>query len=530
MLLALILASGSVTPKIKPVPVPLGDTKLVSADLQSKTNPLCIDDLPSIKFALKVVGSQSICLPSDLVANSTAISKPSQFVIKGLPDVVQVAKLNSPSIQSSIYSYDSAVFTNKYSWRSAIGFQVNVSPFVPQWQGVNENYYDPTNKTSSYKYSYKTLNSGISASLNILDLPSIFLAKASDFTRLSQASATNASALETLTSAASSFIELWLYKQLLSIAQANIKYSIQALNSTVGQYQVGLLAIPDVAQVLTQLRSYQANYSSSVNSYNTSFANFCSLVGVSPDRIYIPDQLPTVVGANTPFPLNISDTKNQALLLNDTIREYIQTSDQYANLSKSALSNYLPLVTANASYSGYNQYYTVDQTEFGRRPFTDESNNLLKDRTWQATLNVTWLLFDTFANKNLADSYKLKKDSYRQLALQQYQNVVSTADQYYSSYLSSMNTTKLNQSALEAAGKSYQATLIASQAGFSNTTALVQVLQQVASAQQSVAQSLASLYTSNSNLQSLTKSGVYENALPIYVNYSEKSINDMQSN
>ena len=188
------------------------------------------------------------------------------------------------------------------------------------------------------------------------------------------------------------------------------------------------------------------------------------------------------------------------------------------------------MITGNASNSGYNQYYTVDQTEFGRRTSSDESNNLLKYRTWQATLNVTWLLFDTLANKSLADSYKGKKDSYRQLALQQYQNVVSTADQYYSSYLSSMNTTKLNQSALEAARKSYQETLIASQAGFSNTTALVQVLQQVASAQQSVAQSLASLYTSNSNLQSLTKSGVYENALPILVNYSENPIKDLQAN
>jgi outer membrane protein TolC len=491
---------------------------------------LCIDNLPSIQLALKVVGSQSICLPSVLVVNSSPTNNSDQFLIKGLPDVIRVARLNSPSIQSAIYSYDSAVFSNKYSWRTAIGFQISVSPFVPQWQGVTENYYDPTNKTSSYKYSYKTFNSGISASLNILDLPSIFSAKASDSSRLSQASVTNSSALQTLTSAASSFIELWLYKQLLSISEANIKYSIQALNATVGQYQVGLLAIPDVAQVLTQLRSYQANYSSSVNSYNTSFANFCSQVGVRPDRIYIPDQLPTVVGANTPFPLNISDTKNQALLLNDTIREYLQTSDQYANLSKSALSNYLPLITGNASNSGYNQYYTVDQTEFGRRTSSDESNNLLKYRTWQATLNVTWLLFDTLANKSLADSYKGKKDSYRQLALQQYQNVVSTADQYYSSYLSSMNTTKLNQSALEAARKSYQETLIASQAGFSNTTALVQVLQQVASAQQSVAQSLASLYTSNSNLQSLTKSGVYENALPIPVNYSEKPIKDLQPN
>jgi outer membrane protein TolC len=531
MLLALVLASVAGTPSINrvPVAVPADNSNFNSLNSSTKANPLCIDNLPSIQLALKVVGSQTICLPSVLVANPSPAINSGQFIITGLPDVVHVARLNSPSIQSAIYSYDSAIFSNKYSWRTAIGFQISLSPFVPQWQGVSENYYDPSNKTSTQDYSYKTLNSGISASLNILDLPSIFSAKASDSSRLSQASVANASTLQTLTSAANSFIELWLYKQLLSISQANIKYAIQALNATVGQYQVGLLAIPDVAQVLTQLRSYQANYSDNVNSYNTSLATFCSQLGVSPDLVFIPDQLPTVEGVNVPFPLSIADTKKQAILLNDTIREYIQTSSQYANLSKSALSNYLPQVTASASASGYNQHYTLNQTDYGRRTTSEESNNLLKYRTWQATVNISWLLFDTLANKSLADSYNSKKDSYQQLALQQYQNIDSTADQYYSAYLSALNTTKLNQSALEAASKSYQETLIASQAGFSNTTALVQVLQQVASAQQSVAQSLASLYTSNSNLQSLTKSGVYKDSLPVSVNYSEKAIQDLRS-
>ena len=208
----------------------------------------------------------------------------------------------------------------------------------------------------------------------------------------------------------------------MSISESNIKYSIQALEATLGQYQVGLLAIPDVAQVLTQLRSYQANYSNSVNSYNTTLASFSSQVGIDPDNLVIPDSLPSVEGANQPFTLNNDDTRRQALLVNDSIRQYMQTANQYSFLRKSALSNYLPVITANASASGYNQYYTLNQTDYRTKgSTTEDSSTLLKYRTWQATLNFTWLIFDTLANKSLADSYNSKRESFKQQAIQEVQ-------------------------------------------------------------------------------------------------------------
>jgi outer membrane protein TolC len=483
----------------------------------------------SVKFTSQVLNLPvgDSCIKPSLPSNNGAIK------VSNLDDVVYLTK-KSPSIKALDFSYLSTKLTEKASYLTAFGPQLKLSSGSLSVSNTTTNYnYNnqtrdgrPSNSPASTQDSTYTQSASITPllSIPIFNPQNINLARYYSNLSKSSAYSTTDNDLTQISSALTNFLNLWIQSRQLQVSVDNLEASLQALAASVGQYKVGLLAKPDLGSTYSTYKSYQTSLLDSINSYNTSYNSLANSLGVQPDNIQL---TPSALSDDALFSITNyvvpSKDKLRSLVLENSSQLYAdiyqsRASDRFADYY---LSTYLPTFSILASFSPSSSYSSFKSSQSGsvteQYDYTSSSPS-----SYAVGLSFNWTLFDSLSAAASASSQKKLSLSYieqaRALAISKIQSALSSISTYESYTTSTVILLKSTQASLNA----YNGTLYALRAGFSDTTTLVQRLNQLNSNRTSYLTSLQTALAAKINIAYLTRSGIYLNYNPYNLIYSSQ--------
>lgn len=487
----------------------------------------CDQNNNSVQSTLKILDlpSSANCIKPSLPINNGPVK------VSSIDDAVYLTK-NSPSVKALDLSYEATELTAKASYLNAFGPQLTLSggslsasnivtSYIYNYQVQNS---QPSNSQVSIQDSTFTKNFSVTPLLSIpvFNLKNINLARYYSNLSKSSAYSTTDNDLTQISSALTNYVSLWIQKRQLQVSIVNLNASLQALSATIGQYKVGSLAKPDLASTYSTYKAYQASLLDSINNYNTSYFTLANSLGVQPDNLQL-TQAALSDSALSSITSYIVPNKDQlrSLILENSSQLYAdiyqsRASNRYADYY---LSTYVPTFSVNVSTSpSYSQYsFKSLQSSSVTEQYNYNTSNPI---SYAVGVSFSWTLFDSFTAATNAASQRKQSLAYieqaRALAISKLQSGLSSSSAY-DSYSASAN---LLLNATQVSLISYNGTLSAVRAGFSNITTLVQRLNQLNSNRSSYLTSFQTALNAKINLAYLTRSGLYFNYNPYNLNYS----------
>lgn len=490
---------------------------------------LCDQNNYSVQATSKILdlSTNGNCIKPILPTNIGSVK------ISSIDDAVYFTK-NSPSVKALDLSYLVTQLTTKASFLSAFGPQLTLSGGSLSASNTITNYNynyqinnsQPSNSQVNLQDSTYTKNFSVTPlfSIPVFNLQKINLARY--YSNLSKSSAYSVTDndLTQISSTLTNYVSLWIQKRQLQVSVDNLKASLQALAASVGQYKVGSLAKPDLASTFSSYKTYQASLLDSISSYNTSYFALANSIGVQPDNLQL-SQAALSDSALSSITSYIIPNKDQLrdLILENSSQLYADIYQSKASDRYSAyfLSTYVPTFSINASTSPSFSQYSFQSSQSGSvtEQYDYKTNNPI---SYAVGLSFSWTLFDSLSAATSAASQRKQSLAYieqaRALSISKIQSAFSSFSTYDSYSASAALLLKATQLSLS----SYNGTLNALRSGFSNTTTLVQRLNQLNSNRSSYLTSLQTALNAQINLAYLTRSGPYFNFNPYNLNYSIK--------
>jgi len=500
-------ASAQSTSKAKPAQI-----------TSSTSNYLCIDNsYPTILNAIKLIKLSASCSDYKIVDPAGPVK------ISDISDVINLTA-SSPAIKSSDFSYWATKINTKAYYLKAFGPTISMSggrtysyTGTSTATNITTNNGAPVNVQQNQVSLEPSWTNSIAPQINIpLFFPAqISLAKYYGAIEVSTAYSSTDADLQQYTSTLSSFLNLWVARQQLLIANQNIVSAIKSLDVTVSQYRLGLLAVPDVAQSLTNLRTYQSNSVSAILAYNSELFTLAGLLGFSPKSLTIEDSSfddsSVAVLNRLPLP-NISTLAQSAINNASQVYSTLLQAEAALKQSRYYLAQYIPSFGLAFGWAPSNEYLRY-QVNSGGNTIQQYSQNV---DTWSNSISIgfSWNLFDSFSAATSAASQRKISEKYVQEAKYlAYQKIADAGSAYSQIKAYEAQLEQINQ-AIVAANISYNNTLTAVKAGFSDVTTLTQRLNQLTSAKSNYWSTYKQLLTSKINLSYLTRQGIFEKVNP----------------
>ena len=309
--------------------------------------------------------------------------------------------------------------------------------------------------------------------------------------------------------------------------QLNVIAAFESLVSTVGQYKIGSLAKPDVAESLSTLRSYQSSLASEYETYFSLFNSLSSQLGLQPSNFKLNKDFFKVSFLDPLLDYEKmldSETLQASVKNNNSIYNYLYLSSSYLDLGKSYLANYLPEISLSLGYS-----YTSDNEAIKTRNCTSSWNCVLTSKENQMTstadpsisLNMTWKLFDSGSSYYQFKSNKKTAESNFDLAVNSAYEAIESITTDFQKKSLLKDEIDFNHSSLSASIISYRETLVAYRAGFSDTTSLVQRLTSLVSARSSYLSSIKDQLENKIDIMARLRDGIYSDLNYFGLDYNQ---------
>jgi len=487
------------------------------------SNYLCIDNSnPTILNAIKLIKVASSCSEYKIVDPKGPVT------INGISDIIDLTA-SSPAIKSSDFSYWASKINTKAYYIQAFGPTASLSggrTYSYSGTSTNTNITTdsgaPTNEQRQETTLQSSWTNSVTPKITIpLFFPSqISLAKYYGSIEVSTAYSSTDSDLQQYTSTLTSFLNLWVARQQLLIANQNIISAIKSLDVTVSQYRLGLLAVPDVAQSLTNLRTYQSNSVTAILAYNSEIFTLAGLLGYSPESLAFEESSfddSSIAALNRLAMPNIASLPQVAINNASQVYSILFQAEAAMRQSRYYLAQYVPsfgLVFGWAPSNEYLQYQALSNGNLIEQYSQRELN-------WGNSISIgfNWNIFDSFSAATSAASQ-------RKIASKYVENAKSIAYQKIADASSAFNQIQAYQAQLEqinqaivAANISYKNTLTAVKAGFSDVTTLTQRLNQLTSSKSNYWSTYKELISAKINLSYLTRQGIFEKVNPYQLSF-----------
>ena len=514
----------------------LPDPSLSAIPASSEVNQLlCLDRRhTSVAKALRLLDQPEYC--STATFYDFLGYRDGDVSIDNLQDVLDLTQ-QSPAVISADFSYlaskdqQTSFFIQAFaptfsissgSWSSIYSNSSTLTKPTPAsgQPSITQRY----SNSSSQEYS-SSLSPTISVPL--FDPYSINLAFYYRNLSFSTAYSSSSSDLSQFSNALTSSVDLWTAKNGILIAQKNVSSALTSFLSTYAQYELGALAIPDVAQSLNVLRQYQNSLSSSIESFNTYYAQLAANAGVPFGKLKLS---PSFFSVQTVSKLasfqygDLASLSRQSLVFSDQIYVDYYNFKSFQSQSRSYLSEYLPSFGLSFGWSPAStySYNTAGLAQYSGDPIINTYSQT-SNSTWGNSLAITftWDFFDSGANAYLALSSKKNAIASRESAKQAALTVLQSASSNYSLFHNSSNQVAASLQSIDFSRRAYDDTLVALRAGFSNVTTLFQRLTEYSSALTSWNNQLRTLLASSVTLQYLSRDGYFEGIRPYQLVYGD---------
>jgi len=514
----------------------LPDPSLSAVPAATEVNQLlCLDQRhPSLAKALRLLDQPEYC--STATFYDYLEYGDGDQSINNLQDVLDLTQ-QSPAVISADFSYLASKDQQASFFIQAFAPTFSISS--GSWSSIYSNSSTLTKPTpasgqpaitqgystsSAQKYS-SSLSPTISVPL--FDPYSINLAFYYRNLSFSTAYSSSSSDLSQFSSALTSSIDLWIAKNGILIAQKNVSSALTSFLSTFAQYELGALAIPDVAQSLNVLRQYQNSLSSSVESFNTYYSQLATNAGVPFGKLKLSPSffsVETVANLASFSYGDLASLSRQSLVFSDQIYVDYFNFKSYQSQSRSYLSEYLPSFGLSFGWSPSStySYNTAGLAQYSGDPIVN-SYSQTSNSMWGNSLAVTftWDFFDSGANAYLAASSKKNAIASRESAKQAALTVLQSTSSNYSLFSNSSNQLAASLQSIDFSRRAYDDTLVALRAGFSNVTTLFQRLTDYSSALTSWNNQLRTLLASSVALQYLSRDGYFKDIRPYHLAYGD---------
>ena len=446
---------------------------------------------------------------------------------------------DNPTVASAIKDYESDRYNSKSAFVSAFLPTISLlsspgySSIFPYTQKISTN-------TSSYKEgdfissawsksqvsnSEQNYNAILSLSMpifkpsNIKDWNALTsLQKAQSYTSTSNIS-------DQITDTFTNVIGLWIAKKSIFLNRLNVIAATETLTSTVAQYQLGSLAIPDIASSLATLRQNQADLSNQYTSFFTNYNSLAYQLGTDPSSLvlspafYSHDFMEIFYDYDvylSPEIVNLAVSKDNLVYFN------LYQSSYHNDISKKYLANYLPAISLNLA----NSWYTSASNSISKNCTANcitESKSYSFSSYSEPSLSLTanWNFFDSGANLFSSLSSKKSAEASLQSAVAQALDVINEISSDVENLALQSDTLDFSNSALKASRQSYKDTVIAYQAGFADTNTLVSRLNSFTSARLSVLSDLSDVFSTKLSIMSILKDGVQSDSNILNVQYNQ---------
>ncbi len=492
---------------------------------------LCLDREPFVRVALGLLSLKEYCPQPILYLNESSDSP----LLETLDDVIIQTK-RSPNIKAADFSYMASkdLRSSYFLEAFAPSFSLDSGSWSYNYTGSSTlTYPTPAAGQPSQTQEYDTSSSQIYSrgikptfSIPIFNPTAINLARYYNNVSFSTAYSSTASDISQYNSSLLDAINVWIAYQDILVQLQNVYSASESLKVTVAQYQIGLLAVPDVAQSLAQLRLYQNNLSSAIISFNNYYTSLSSNIGISSDELtisakfFMSKTISDLIGFSS---LGREEIVRSSLIYSDTIYSSYYSYLGYLRQSDYYLSSYLPSFGLSFGWSPSTSYSykTVGEAPYsGTLPIDSYSQS--DNSGWGNSIAITmsWKLFDSGADALSARSQRRTASSTKESAKQSALDTIQSSNQYYSNYINYSNELIASDQSIKSSQKAFYDTLVALKAGFSDITTLVQRLNDYSSSMTGYTSNLSSLLSSVVNIQSSTRSGYFEGMNPYNLSYS----------
>ena len=505
-------------------------SKIKAAD---NVNYLCIDDsIPSIKMALSLLNQNSLCKP--------VVTMPLTS-LDGIDSISEIVSktFDNPTVASAIKDYESDRYSSKSAFVSAFLPTISLSstsaynstfPYTQKTSTNTSSYFEGDFISSAWSESQVTsddqnYNIILSLSMPIFQPSNIKEWNALTSFQKAQSYTSTADIHDQIRDTFTNVIGLWIAKKSIFLNRLNVIAATETLTSTVAQYQLGSLAIPDIASSLATLRQNQADLS---NQYTNFFTNFNSLayqLGTDPSSLVLSPAFYSHDFMEIFYDYDVSlspEIVNLAVTKDNLIYYNLYQSSYYNDISKKYLANYLPAITLNLA----NSWYTSASNSTSKNC---TANCIIESKSYSFTsysepslyLSANWSFFDSGANLFSSLSNKKSAEASLQTAVAQALDVVNEISSDIENLALQSDTLDFSNSALKASRQSYKDTVIAYQAGFADTNTLVSRLNTFTSARLSVLSDLSDVFSTKLSIMSILKDGVQSDSNLLNVQYDQ---------
>ena len=496
---------------------------------------LCIDQVEGVREAIRILNQKEICKVSPKIDNF------SESGIKSMEEVIS-RTIRSSAAQAEFRSVESSRYLVSSSFATAFLPKLEISDALIKTSKSIEksssqsSLYNPKNgdllSDGAWTFTETTtLDNPEYEATFALKIPVYkpydiqYYAYYKSIGKAGAFSSTSSIDSEVKTSL-QEIISLWISYKQINMDKLNVIAAIESLESTIGQYKIGALAIPDIAQSLSTLRSYQSALASEYETYLTSYNSLASQLDLKPSDLSLSREFLKVSFLN-PL-LNYSAEFNsktlQASVTNsNSVYNYLYLSSSYLDLGKSYLAEYLPAISLSLGYSYItnNESINTDKcTGSWNCNLYSSERQFISNNDPSVALSFSWTLFDSGAAYYEYRSQKKTAES-------NFDNAVNAAYEAIESITTDFQKQRLindeiefNYSSLASSNISYNETLLAYKAGFSDTTSLVQRLTNLVSARSTFLSSIQNQLTNKLHIMHSLRNGLYED-----LNYFELDYN-----
>jgi len=500
---------------------------------------LCIDKIDSVQKAIRLLNQKEICkvTPSvETIFSESGISSISEIVNK---------TIQSPSSQSEFKTVEASRYMVDSSFASA---------FLPtlELSSGSITKSETSDKTSSKTKRYIPVPVTVSA----LDDPSWSFTEtntSSDPAYYAQFALTlplyKPSLIQTYvyykssgkaeafssTSAIDNEVEtsikdaisLWVSYKQIKMNKLNVIAALESLETTIGQYKIGQKAIPDIAESLSQLRTNQSELANEYETYFSSFNSLALQLGLKPSNLYFNPEFLKVTFLNPLLDysqtLN-SETLQESVSKSNSVYNYLYLSSSYLDLGKSYLANYLPAVSLSLGYNYQTYNNTIKTSSCGGNwscELKSRENEISSSNDPSISLNFSWQFFDSGKAYYEYRSNKMTAESNFDNAVNSAYEAIESITTDFQTQLMLEDQIDFNYSSLASSMISYRDTLLAYKAGFSDTTSLVQRLQQLVSARSTFLSSIQSQLDTKLSIMQTLRDGIYSDLNYFNLNYNQ---------
>ena len=261
---------------------------------------------------------------------------------------------------------------------------------------------------------------------------------------------------------------------------------------------------------MASLRASQANYINNLNSFNSAVNSLRRYLNGEASDYYVPYQ---IFIKDIPIRLASLDNifVNERLALDPENVQNDYNIKRYQYLSKSQMMNYVPTITAVASLSPTHEYSKTYNSSYSVAPMTSTKSSMVEDEVdITAKIELSWTFFDGLSSINQSKNYSETSKFYQEQYIDRLDELIVLSKNYQVNNDLYFRQMSFLHSEAKAAKYNYDKTLIAYNYSFDDTTSLVQSLNSLSNAKQSLISNLFNYYNNYISLQALLQGEMFD--------------------